>query len=52
MNKDNETPCVLGFDELFEDGIFCGNLEYDTPMSKEEVDRLMQGVINGFRQGK
>lgn len=46
MNKDNELPCIIGFDEMFDDGIFCGETSYTMPMEDEEVRNLMQEIIS------
>lgn len=40
-----DTPCILGFDEVFEDGCIVGNVNNITPMSMEEVDELMRIVL-------
>lgn len=46
MSKENGMPCVLGFDELFDDGIICGDTSYTMPMDAEEANKLMQEIIH------
>lgn len=39
--------CILGFDDCFDDGIFCNSSSnFDSDISENDIDRIMKDILH------